>query len=210
MKTRVQFFFAFLLLLFFACKEKVNSIPEKEQAPKVLKDSIEQHLNSHESEPQKTVDLSSKLAEKVARLSQLEHNYQLKNLDTVSANKTMLLRSLKYLKNLNDTLVKAIDLTKFDEVHEFQKAFLKGKKPMYPDDNTYPRVHIEEYIFKTSEAAQKTYDMLVASKTDGRLWMYISKSPHDFFLEENRIYFVVSGGFYMMEIYKDIVEKIKK
>ena len=80
---------------------------------------------------------------------------------------------------------------------------------MRTNGDTYPRVLIEEYIFNTPKAANAVYDMLMKSKTGSRLWMYISKAPHEVFLEENRVYFMRSGGFYMMEIYKDILKNLK-
>jgi hypothetical protein len=131
-------------------------------------------------------------------------------LDTVIAEKSVLLGSMHRVKSLRDSLTQHIDFNLFEsELHQIQKAFLKGTKPMRTNGDTYPRVLVEEYIFNTSKAANAVYDMLMKSKTGSRLWMYISKAPHEVFLEENRVYFMRSGGFYMMEIYKDIFEKLK-
>lgn len=209
MKSLVTFFLVILLASFSACTEKGKTIPEKEQQPKVLQDTVSPKVNSHESEPIKKVALTSKLAEKVHRLAQLEYNYVLKSLDTVSTQKTMLLGYLEYISKVTDSTSKEIDFELIkDSIHEIRKAFLKGTKPMYPNGNTYPRVTIEEYLFTTSESAKIAFETLMNSKKNSRLWSYF-KSPHDFFLEENRIYFVNSGGYYMMEIYMNIVEKIK-
>ncbi|WP_046755313.1 hypothetical protein [Kordia jejudonensis] len=210
MNIFTTFYLIIFLVLFSACEEKGKVIPNKEPQQEVLKDSVSPKVNSHESESIKKVDLTSKLAKKVARLTTLEHNYEVKNLDLVAHEKGMLLSKLIYLKKLNDSMLKDIDINLFkSNLHEVRKSFLKGTKPMNPNGNTYPRVHIEEYMFKTSESAKATYDMLKKSKPNGRFWMHISKSPYDLFLEENRIYFGSSGGFYMMGIYKDIFEKIK-
>lgn len=212
MKAIIPFFIIILCISVYSCdeKSKTNS-KETQKVTNITKDTIvtTEH-NSHESETIKSVNLTSKLQEKVARLATLEHNYVVKNLDLVAHEKGMLLSKLIFLKKLNDSMLKDIDITLFKRnLHEVRKSFLKGTKPMNPNGNTYPRVDIEEYIFKTQESAKATYDMLKKSKPNGRFWMHISKSPHDLFLEENRIYFGSSGGFYMMGIYKAIFEKIK-
>ncbi|MCH2193763.1 hypothetical protein [Kordia sp.] len=209
MKTFASFFVVILLVFFAACKEKTTTIPAKKQPPKVLKDTVSPKVNSHKSEPKK-IDLSSKLKEKVTRLASLKYNYQLKSLDTVIPKKSALLGSVYRIKALQDSVANAIDLKALEnDLHQIHNAFLKGTKPMQPNRDTYPRATVEEYIFKTPAAAKRTYEMLIESKADGRLWMYISKSPYDLFVEENRIYFMRSGGFYMMDIYKNITEKIK-
>lgn len=208
MKIRFTIFLVAFGVLFSACNQNAKTIPEKEQK-QVLKDTVSQKVVSHESEPIKKVDLTSKLAEKVKRLAQLEYNYVLKNLDTVPPQKTMLLGYLEYVSKLTDSSSKAIDFKLIkSNIHEIRKSFLKGTKPMHPNGNTYPRVTIEEYIFTSSESAKTAFETLMNSKKNSRLWRYF-KSPFELFVEENRLYFVNSGGFYMMEIYMDIVEKIK-
>ena len=209
MKTFTVILFVLCLGFFSACKEKGTTIPTKEQQPQVLKDTISQKVNSHESIIKK-VDLSSKLKEKVARLAELKYNYKLQTLGSVVPKKSALLGRIHRIKALRDSVANAIDLTALESnLHEIQTSFVKATKPSEPNGDTYPRATIEEYIFKTPEAAKKAHDMLLKSKEDGRLWMHISKSPHELFLEENRIYFMRSGGFYMLDMYKDITKKIK-
>lgn len=94
-------------------------------------------------------NLTSKLKEKVSRLAALKYNYQLKSLDTVVSKKTILLGGLKRLIKLRDTVYKDIDFTIFEkETHQMSTSFLKGTKPMPQTTNLYPRVTVEEYIFK--------------------------------------------------------------
>lgn len=165
---------------------------------------------SHESETIKKGALTSKLEEKVTRLSQLEHNYQLKSLEVVPPEKTLLLGRLQRILKRKDSLAKKIKLSAIKSgIHEIRKSFLKGTKPMQPNGNTFSRVTIEEYIFKTPDHAKTIYTILKKLENDAGLWMYISKAPYELFIEENNIYFMSSGGYYMMEIYEDIFEKIK-
>jgi len=209
MKTFKSSLLISFLLLFIACNQKTKSIPEKELQKEVSKDTISQKVDSHESELKTAIDLTSKLKEKVARLAELEYNYQLKSLEVVPPEKTILIGNFQRILRLNDSTSKNIDIPKIKKsIHEIRKSFLKGKKPMQPNGNLYPRVTIEEYIFKTPESAKIAFETLKKSKKNRRIWNYI-KSPSELFIEANRIYFVNSGGFYMMDIYKDIVEKIK-
>lgn len=207
MKIHATFFIVLLLILFSACEQKTKAIPNKSEKEVVTDTIVSKEVHSHESE--KNIDLSSRLEEKVIRLSQLKHKYQLKILEVIPAEKTIILGGLQRVLKLKDT-IKSIDVSLFQNgLHEIRTSFLKGSKPMSPNGNTYPRVTVEEYIFKTPEAAKLTYEMLINSKGKSSVWTYVSKAPHEFFLEENRLYFVGSGGFYMMEIYKDIVAKIR-
>ncbi|MEM6686686.1 MAG: hypothetical protein AAF617_12965 [Bacteroidota bacterium] len=197
----------FLIVFSCASDTKKKHDLKKEKDTTIAKDSSVHNGDSHASDTLKNIQLSSKLAEKVARLATLEHNYQLKSLDTIIPQKSILFGSIQRFK---DSFAKEIDMTLFRRhVYQIEKAFVKGTKPMYPNDNTYPRAHIEAYIFGTTHTAKTMYDMLKKSMANNRLWAPVTKSPHELFLEENRIYFVRSGGFYMMNIYMDIVEKIK-
>jgi protein required for attachment to host cells len=196
----------------FSCENKAKeTLSKTKEVIQTTKDTVRNVKNSNESVPKKSIDLSSKLKEKVGRLARLKHNYQLKNLDTIVARKTFLLGNVKRIQKLKDSSVKYIDTNIFErELHQIHKAFLKGSKPMYPNEATYPRVIIEEYIFTSAVAATKIATMIQHSKQhNSRIWTYVNKAPHDYFVEENRLYFVSSGGFYMMDIYKDIVEELK-
>lgn len=204
MKKIASFILVIFLVLFSSCNKKKAIIPEKEQQKEVLKDTF-----IHQSVILYKVDFSSKLKEKVMRLSQLKHEYLLKKLEVVPPEKTIILGGLQRALKLKDT-IKSIDISLFQNgLHETRKSFLKGTKPMQANGNTFPRVTIEEYIFKTPESAKETYEMLLNSKGKSSVWTYVSKAPHKFLLEENRLYFVGSGGFYMMGMCDEIVEKIK-
>ncbi|MEM6718232.1 MAG: hypothetical protein AAF611_02855 [Bacteroidota bacterium] len=201
-----------VFVLVFSCDSnmKKKTPSEVKEASESVKDSSAHIKTSHVSDTIKSIPLNSKLKEKVTRLHSLEHNYQLKSLDSVTPQKSLLLGNIKRIQKREDSLTKHINIAQFErELHQIQKAFLKGTKPMRPNGNTYPRVTVEEYIFKTSETAKAIYNSVKASLSNHRLWTYVTKSPHELFLEENRMYFMRSGGFYMMEIYKDIFEKIK-
>lgn len=207
MKNCSLYSLAFVFFMIFSCASDTNKKPStnNKETRKELKDTSRK---KEAKVVQEKVDFSSKLKEKVMRLATLEHKYQLQRLDTVLPEKTQLLGGLQRVSKLRDSI--HIDLNLFTrELYQIQKAFVKGSKPMQANGNTYPRATVEEYIFKTAEHTNAIFEMLETSKKQGTYWMYISKAPHELFVEENRLYFMSSGGFYMLDIYKNIVEKLK-
>lgn len=214
MKTFTSFFLIATVFTFVSCNQKTKTVsekhPKKEKVTELTDTVVREKVVSHASEISKNIDLSSKLKEKVQRLSQLEYNYQLKSLEVVTPAKTRLLSRLAYVYTVKENAFKTLDLVAIqNDIYEIRTSFLKGTKPMQPNGNTYPRVTIEEYLFKSKERATSHYKALLQSKKEASDWNFAAKEPHALFLEENSIYFVGSGGYYMMEIYKDIVEKIK-
>jgi hypothetical protein len=214
MKTFATFFLIAIILTFVSCNQKAKTVPEKTQeketATKLTDTIVQQKVNSHESQIKKDIDYTSKLEEKVQRLSQLEHTYLLKKLEVVTPAETILLSRLTYVATVKKNAFKALDLDAIqNDLYEIRTSFLKGTKPMQPNGNTYPRVTIEEYIFKSKERAISCYKALLQSKKEASDWNFVAKEPHALFLEENSIYFVSSGGYYMMDIYEEIVKKIK-
>ncbi|QHI37490.1 hypothetical protein IMCC3317_28690 [Kordia antarctica] len=211
MKTFTTFFLITIVFTFVSCNQNTKTVPEKLPKKENVTDTIvPKKVVSHESETIKNINLTSKLAEKVNRLAQLEHNYLLKSLEIVQSEETLLLGRLQRILKHKDSLSREIDLASIrSEIHNIRKSFLKGTKSMQPNGNIFPRVTIEEYIFKSQQSAKKAFETFIKAKKSGSLWTYVSKEPSVFFLEKNKIYFVCSGGYYMMNMYEEIVEKIK-
>ena len=198
-----------LVFVFTSCKEEKTNLPNVEAVETVLgtTDSITDTV-----EDVVTIDLNSKLRDKVTRLSKLKHNYIIKEFVEVDVKRSMLigqlarLSSRTYLEEMFKDV--SIEVLKKD-LYSTQECFVKGTKAMNINSNTYPRARLVEYIFKTEEAAKQSFDALKAIKRKGSVWMQISKSPDILFLEDNRIYFVRTGGMYMLDIYKQIEAELK-
>ena len=198
-----------LVFVFTSCKEEKTSLPNA-KAVESISSSTDSVIDIVEDAV--IIDLSSKLKNKVTRLSKLEHNYVIKEFVEVDVKSSMLIGQLEqlskrtYLAELfNDV---SIDILK-KELYTAQECFVKGTKAMSPNSKTYPRARLVEYIYNTEEAAKQSFEALKAIKTKGSIWMLISKSPDILFLEDNRIYFVRTGGMYMLDIYKQIEEELK-
>lgn len=198
-----------LVFVFISCKEEKTSLPNVK--------AVETTLSTTDSviniiEDTVTIDLSSKLRNKVTRLSKLEHNYVIKDFVEIDFESSMLIGQLERLSRrtyLTDMFKDvSIEVLK-KELYAAKECFVKGTKAMKPGSKTYPRARLVEYIYNTEEAAKQSYEALKEIKTKGSIWMLISKSPDILFLEDNRIYFVRTGGMYMLDIYKDIEVELK-
>ena len=162
------------------------------------------------------ISLQSYLKNKVERLSKLENNYILKNFGLIEIERTRLIGGLERLVKSEFNKPKEIENINIDidkiksQIHESRFSFVKATKSMKPDGNTFPRAKIEEYIFKNQRQAKQVFESLSELREIDRIWYRISKEPNSMFLEDNRLYYVSSGGWYMMEIYKEIENEIKK
>ena len=90
-------------------------------------------------------------------------------------------------------LIDSINTQGILRVHQ---SFIKGKKAM--SGNTYPRADLEEWEFKTIACATTLMEDIEKIKTQVP-WDVISKSPLSFWQKANKVYFLIPGGFYMME-----------
>lgn len=216
----------YLLVILFgivSCKKK-DAISEKVNSEKITQEKLidsskikatkNQIVDSVPKISQSPKDLKSYLKNKVERLSKLEHNYIIKDFGLIKVEKTRLIRGLERLiksdfnkpveiENINiDTIKNSIIESRF--------AFIKATKSKTPNGNTFPRATITEYIFKNQDIANSTFSSLSELREIDRIWYRISKEPNSILLEDNRLYYVSTGGWYMMDIYKEIENEIKK
>ena len=166
------------------------------------------------SQSYENISLKSSLKNKVERLSKLENNYILKNFGLIEIEKTRLIGGLERLVKSEFNKPKEIENINIDkiknQIHESRFSFVKATKSIKPNGNTFPRAKIEEYIFKNQDEAKQIFESLSELREIDRIWYRISKEPNSMLLEDNRLYYVSTGGWYMMEIYKEIENEIKK
>lgn len=209
MDTKTIIYSLLIISFMFSCKKeikhKTNILQNKEENILTKKNSI----ISVEKE-----NYESFLEIKVKRLSKLKYNYILKKIDTLEIHKSTLIRGLDWLCESEHLFYNEIDNLNIEnfksEIYRSNSAFLKGTIAVGPVENTYPRVTIEEYIFKNKKSATKAFNFLNSIKKINHIWYKVSKAPNSLFLEENRLYFIISGGWYMMDIHQEIGEELKK
>ncbi|OEK09586.1 hypothetical protein A8C32_12850 [Flavivirga aquatica] len=169
-------------------------------------------ISAKQENNNQVIDLKSRLNNKVQRLSSLKSNYILKNIKLIKIKNSILIGQLENLSEFEFTPkeIKSLNIKKIkNSVYETRQCFVKGTKTIISKGDTYPRATIVEYIFNTEEDALKTFEQLNELRKDKSIWIHVSKSPNSMFLEDNRIYYILSGGWYMSGIYKEIERKMK-
>ncbi|PWH83360.1 hypothetical protein DIS18_02060 [Algibacter marinivivus] len=209
MDTKLIIYSLLIICFFFSCKKEIKQ-----------ENNI--HLNNEENiiSDQNLIisvekeNFESYLGIKVKRLSKLKYNYILKRIDTLEIHKSTLISGLEWLcksEQLIHNKIDNLDIEDFkSEIYRSNFAFLKGTVTINSGGNTYPRIKVEEYIFKSKKSATEAFNFLSNIKKIDNIWFRVSKAPNLLFLEENRIYYIISGGWYMMDIYREIGEELKK
>ena len=153
----------------------------------------------------------SKLDSKVEALYNLENNYAQVEEGKFKLHESSLLSGLKRLienKNRIDDTVEYVLVENFDSsISNLNFSFIKGRKNL--GNKLYARARIEEYIFTSESCAVKFIDNINKYVYNENVWFDLNKSPSSIYQEENRVYFVISGGWYMKPFYDEIVNQFK-
>uniref|UniRef100_UPI00404A7E01 hypothetical protein n=1 Tax=Flavobacterium sp. TaxID=239 RepID=UPI00404A7E01 len=155
----------------------------------------------------------SKLLALVASLSELDNNYQIKSSEKGSVSNSIILNGLKRLGDLRlNNRKEQFEIVNFaqmtNSIKQIQFCYIKGTKDL--GGQTYARAKIEELTFKSESCAIEAYQIIEKIKNTGFIWEDIDKSPSSVFIIENRIYYVSSGGWFMMDFYDEIEKKMKE
>lgn len=96
-------------------------------------------------------------------------------------------------------------------IHTSFHATFKGAVPMYKSKSgaTYPRAVIEEFIFVDEESAESALNVFLALKSDPRGQYVISKAPSYFVRNGNKLYFILTGGTYMVDMGLEIKKVVE-
>ncbi|SDF57958.1 hypothetical protein [Cellulophaga baltica] len=157
-------------------------------------------------------DFTSQILCKIENLERLKSNYVLIKQGVILVNDSKIYKGIKKLKKITEKskIKDKIDNLYYlsEMIFEIQFCFLKGTTDM--GGKTYPRARIEEVIFKSENCASQFIQNLNESlENNNSLKDLFDKSPNSIFRENNRVYYISSGGFYMMEIYKNLESAIK-
>jgi len=158
----------------------------------------------------KTTIRSSRLKNKITKLSKLESNYQQTKNGKIEIDQSNLIkRFVKFINHL-DTTTNNINFTENfkKSIVEINYSHIKGTNEI--SSNLYPRAKLEEYIFTSEECAENFINNLNKILKNDTDWYNVEKSPSSIYQEENRVYFIISGGWFMKSIYKEIVNEIVK
>lgn len=158
-------------------------------------------------ESSSSANLKSELKSKLIKLENLEHNYQIVKIEKSTFEESTVCRGMEILSELSSERfvyeIKNLDQFK-NGIEEINIAFIKGTKDL--GGKLFSRAKLEELIFKSEESAIKLVEFLNQLNT----WEDLDKSPSSIFNDENKVYYISSGGFYMKPFYKEIAKEMKK
>ena len=214
-----KYFLPLLLVSFFSCTTDSTPAPDSqtEQEKSTPEPTTTNTTSSEKTTPapekacweiNPSDRLESNFNTALEGLKGLDYQYDLKKLESRPVEQAYVLQRIpvvnKFPKRVkNNDLVEAIPHTGIAKVNY---AFIKGQKAM--SGNLYPRAEIEEWIFKSETCATEVAEILDRIQNNGHQWEHISKSPISTWQQENRIYFLTPGGFYMLSEVKVIQEKL--
>lgn len=156
---------------------------------------------------------NSELKEQCSRLELLKPKYRLEKYASCSFNETNIGRHLNIAVDHESKYISGSEVDGIrNKIHSASSASLKGTVPMYKGagGSTYARVEIDELIFIDSNAAVDAMDFFEKLKKDKRGKYDISKAPSYFVRDENKLYFILTGGNFMVGIGDEIKEEIEK
>jgi phospholipid/cholesterol/gamma-HCH transport system substrate-binding protein len=155
--------------------------------------------------------INSELANKVNRLYNLDNKYKLIEDGQFQIEESNLIQGFKrYIENAiidNHSVSYSITENFNSSIISMNYAYVKGEKDL--GNRLYARARIDEYVFKSDECAELFDSNLKSVLQDDRAWYEIDKAPTSIYLEENRVYFIATGGWYMKPFYKEIVNEFK-
>lgn len=155
--------------------------------------------------------INSELANKVNRLKKLDNKYKLIEDGQFQIEESNLIQGFKkYIENpiYNNHLNKYTITENFNSsIVMMNYAYVKGEKDL--GNMLYSRARIDEYVFKSNECAELFDSNIKRVLQDDRAWYEIDKAPTSIYREENRVYFITAGGWYMKPFYKEIVNEFK-
>lgn len=154
---------------------------------------------------------NSELENKVKELYKLENKYkQIESgvFEIAESNLIMGLKQLIKSRNKYEAQFKYNLIENFESsITQTNFSSVKGEKEL--SDKLFVRARIEEYIFTSESCATKFLETINKFVSNESLWYDLNKAPNSIYLEENRIYFIVSGGWYMKSFYKEIVNQFE-
>ena len=124
---------------------------------------------------------------------------------------SLIAQGLNSLQKTNFPKVK-YDIRSIDSINnsiiQSNKCFIKGVKDL--GGKLYARAVIEEVIFNSDLCAEQVFNFLNKIRVGNHTWEDFDKAPNSIFIIDNKIYYVGTGGWYMMDFYKKIELKMKE
>lgn len=199
-----------LVFVLFSCDAKEDQ-PQRLKPP-ITNETPTENLD-FKCEANPNVTPTSSLKQLATKLSTLENNYQIQSIKKGDPTKSILISSLKRssIKPFRSR-EKVYKITNFEafakSITAINFCHVKGTKDL--SKNLYARAKIEEIIFNSTDCAQTAFESIQEIRKDNNAREAIDKSPSSMFKIDRKIYYISSGGFYMMDFYQEIAEHMKR
>lgn len=196
-------------LILLGCTNQKEKVVVMDKVMNTTKDTLKLDFSCSTNNDK---SIHSKLEDKVVSLSQLDNKYKQIIKESVQNENSILLGGLNgYVESKN-----SYDTTKFiilnkgfnSSIIQSNYAHVKGQTEI--SENLYARASIEEHIFSSVSCASNFMNNLSIIIDNENVWYDIDKSPSSLFQEDNRIYYISTGGWYMKPFYKEIVKQLSK
>ncbi len=168
--------------------QKIEPVIEQEPAPSIIYQDTTSHLNRYKVKLE-----NSKYLFSITEMQQIEFD----RINLLSTNQRFHLERERKLKN---------EILKICEDVLLISSF-KFKGQVTISSNTYPRGSMTEYIYPNKEMAKKSFDKLMNFKQKHRSYWEMKvdvKCPSKMILKDNRIYHIITGGWFMMGMEHEI------
>jgi len=198
----------FLLIFLFSCSDRKPISTTKNTKTTSLKEEV---VIDFTCENKQTGFEQSELDLRIKNLGSLENKYKQTKKGKFTVKESNLISGIeRFVKGKNRT-DKSIEYTINADyesiISEMNFSLIKGEKNL--NENLYARARIEEYIFYSKECASNFAQNLNQIVENDNQWYEINKSPNSIYQSNNKIYFIVSGGWYMKPFYEEIVNSFK-
>jgi len=182
--------------------EKVDAEPEP------IEYRFDANCVANDEEP-----TESQLQSILESLSKSDNRYELKNRSPVDMNSSVFY-GIQYISKLSDqrTTYEVSNLDHLiNQIVASESVFVKGKKDISisGDGGLFARTHIEEYIFRSADCAKTAEKYLHWINKHGPWGGMYHKAPSEIILQDQTLYYVLSGGEFMRGYMPDIVSAIE-
>lgn len=199
-------FFMGLFFLFNAC---TPSTPNESTAdiPVTLPDDRQ---NKQPADCAKTTKQypPSRFTQAIKNLANSPYKYKILTLEEVPKKKTLLNSRMAFINRIRTKRKEPIvDTLTMNGIVTMRQARIRGTVSM--GEQTFPRAEVEEWEFRSEACVAEALGTITRIR---HLipWDRVSKSPMDYWQIRNKLYFLVPGGFYMLEEAAALQEGLKR
>lgn len=204
-----------LILLFGACSPATSSEPEA-AAPTATTPPPVSQADPADPAEEEVADCgatnkkypASRFNEAIHNLANSPYKYKVLSLEEVPKKLTLLNSRMMFLNRIRTKRKEPIiDTLTMNGIVTMRQARIRGTVAV--SGNTFPRAEVEEWEFRSEECVAEALGTITRIR---HLipWDKVSKTPMEYWQKGNKLFFLVPGGFYMLDEAAALQEILKK